>query len=159
MEGYRKASHNKSIHFEDSFRPSLGGSLISLSDAETTLMMSEENACAPLETNKEKCAPEPQESTSKEKPPEITHLHTPEPPVTPVVSCSSPYKFDLFEDPGDVMGQAKKKGTSPQPPSVSSSHRMELETILIEEPIAARMMRKFGGDGAATTTARNGTTR
>ena len=59
MEGNRKASHSKSVHFEDSFRPSFDGTLISPSDAETTLMMSEGDASAPLEINEEKSAPEP----------------------------------------------------------------------------------------------------
>ena len=142
VEGNSKASHSKTVHYVDSLRPCFAESLMSPSDAETTLMMSEGDASAPLETNEEESGQEPQELTSKEKPLEVTNLHTPEPPVTALVSCSSPYKFDLFEDPGNVMGEAKETGTSSKPPSVSSSHRVELETKLIEEQIAAKMMRK-----------------
>ena len=142
VEGNSKASHSKTVHFVDSYRPCFAESLMSPSEAETTLMMSEGDATAPLEINEEESGQEPQESTSKEKPLEMTKLPTSELPVTPVVSCSSPYKFDLFEDPGDVMGEAKKTGTSSKPPSVSSNHRMELETKLVEEQIAAKMMRK-----------------
>ena len=143
MEGNGEASHSKSVHFEDCFRPNFAGSLINTEDAETTLTMSEGDASSLLEINEEKqSAPEPQESTSKEKPQDMTKLHTLEPPVTPVMSYSSPYKLDLFEDPGDVIGEAKKTGTSSKPPTVSSSHRKEVETKLIEAQMAAKMIPK-----------------
>ena len=97
-----------------------------------------------MEINEEENGQEPQESTSKEKPLEMTNLPTSELPVTPVVSCSSPYKFEnLFCSKIRVTKWVKpKRRVSSKPPSVFSSHRMELETQLIEEHIAAKMMRK-----------------
>ena len=41
VEGNSKTTHSKSLHFEDSFRQIFAGSIISPSDAEKTLMMSE----------------------------------------------------------------------------------------------------------------------
>ena len=58
VEGNSKASHSKTVHFVDSYCPCFAESLMSPSEAETTLMMSEGDATAPLEINEEESGQE-----------------------------------------------------------------------------------------------------
>ena len=46
--------------------------------------------------------------------------------VHPTLSGSSPYKFDLFKDPADLMGELKENGTASKFLSDSSSRSIEI---------------------------------
>ena len=52
--------------------------------------------------------------------------------VNSAVKFASPYKFDFFEDPPDVMEKPKEEGSASKISSHSSNQRIGLETKIME---------------------------
>ena len=112
-EGNKKATHSKSVRFSDSFKHAVSGYLMMRSNtgAETSLIVSESEPNAlPHDNLKVIKDTEIQATASDEEPEALSNHGTPETPESHTVSCFSPYRFDLFEDPANMMGETKKDG-------------------------------------------------